>query len=61
MGDRPEVGVVDSKCRVFGCDNLYIAGSAVFPTASFVNPTFTIVALAYRMADDLKQRLAQQD
>lgn len=58
MGSSPEFGVVDPGCRLFGCDNLYIAGSAVFPTASFVNPTLTIVALAYRMADDLKERLA---
>ena len=58
MADDPQFGVVDPECRLFGCDNLYIAGSAVFPTASFVNPTMTIVALAYRMADDLKKRLA---
>ena len=58
MGDSPQSGVVDPMCRLFDCDNLYIAGSAVFPTASFVNPTLTIVALAYRIADDLKERLA---
>jgi choline dehydrogenase-like flavoprotein len=58
MADDPQFGVVDPTCRLFGCDNLYIAGSAVFPTASLVNPTMTIVALAYRMADDLKKQLA---
>ena len=57
MGESPESGPVDSECRLFGCDNLYIASSAVFPTASFVNPTLTIVALAHRIADDLKKRL----
>ena len=57
MGSSPEFGVVDPECRLFGCDNLYIAGSAVFPTASFVNPTLTIVALAYRMANDLKETI----
>jgi choline dehydrogenase-like flavoprotein len=58
MAEDPQFGVVDPKCRLFGCDNVYVAGSAVFPTASFDNPTLTIVALAYRMADDLKERLA---
>ena len=57
MGNSPEFGVVDSECRLFDCNNLYIAGSAVFPTGSFVNPTLTIVALAYRIAKDLKERL----
>jgi choline dehydrogenase-like flavoprotein len=57
MAGDPQFGVVDSECRVFGCENLYVAGSAVFPTASFVNPTLTIVALAYRLADTLKTRL----
>ncbi|MCU1403725.1 MAG: monooxygenase FAD-binding protein [Glaciihabitans sp.] len=46
-------GVVDTDCRVFGLDNLYVAGSAVFPTSGHANPTFTIVALAIRLADHL--------
>jgi choline dehydrogenase-like flavoprotein len=58
MADDPQFGVVDRHGRVFSCENVYIAGSAVFPTSSFVNPTLTIVALACRMADHLKQRLA---
>jgi choline dehydrogenase-like flavoprotein len=58
MADDPQFGVVDRHGRVFSCDNVYVAGSAVFPTSSFVNPTLTIVALACRMADHLKQRLA---
>jgi hypothetical protein len=58
MADDPQFGVVDRHGRVFSCDNVYIAGSSVFPTSSFVNPTLTIVALACRMANHLKQRLA---
>jgi choline dehydrogenase-like flavoprotein len=33
--------------------NLYIAGSAVFPTSGSANPTLTIVALAIRLAEHL--------
>jgi choline dehydrogenase-like flavoprotein len=57
MAENPHFGVVDPQCRVFGCDNLYVAGSAVFPTASFDNPTLTIVALAYRLSEHLQKRL----
>lgn len=54
MSKKEDHGVVDSNCKVFGVDNLYIAGSSVFPTYSFANPTLTIVALAIRLADFLK-------
>jgi choline dehydrogenase-like flavoprotein len=48
------VGVVDADCRVHGVPNVFIAGSSVFPTGGYANPTLTIVALAVRLADHLK-------
>nr|WP_294529676.1 GMC family oxidoreductase [uncultured Rhodopila sp.] len=53
MGASPATGVVDSNGKLFGVNNLYIAGSAVFPTSSQANPTLTIVATALRLADHL--------
>ena len=53
MAATAERGVVDSNCRIFGLDNLYIGGSSVFPTGGHANPTFTIVQLALRLADHL--------
>lgn len=50
MSDRPETGVVDQDCRVWGVDNLFVAGSSVFPTGGHVNPTLTLIALASRLA-----------
>ena len=50
MASSPEDGVVDPNCLLYGTDNLYVAGSSVFPTGSCANPTFTIVALAHRLA-----------
>jgi len=57
MADSPKDGVVDKDCRVFGINNLYIAGGSVFATAGSVNPTFTIIALSLRLADHLKHTL----
>ena len=54
MAATPEDGVVDGDCRVHGVQNLFVAGSSVFPTAGNANPTLTIVALALRLADHLK-------
>lgn len=56
MGRSPEDGVVDADCKVFGTENLYIAGSATFPTSSQANPTLTIVAGALRLAEHLQSR-----
>jgi len=57
MADEPSAGVVDRHCAMHGLANLFIAGSSVFPTSGFANPTLTIVALALRKADRLKQLL----
>jgi hypothetical protein len=53
-GDDPRTGVVDRNCRVHGIRNLFIAGSSIFPTSGYANPTLTIVALAIRLAEHLK-------
>ncbi|MGL5080461.1 MAG: GMC oxidoreductase [Microcoleaceae cyanobacterium] len=58
MASCPEEGVTDPNCRVFGTENLYIAGSAVFPTGPSYSPTFTILALARRLGQHLLQTTA---
>jgi choline dehydrogenase-like flavoprotein len=57
MGTNPRHSVVDPDCRVHSVGNLYVAGSAVFPTSSQANPTLTLIALSLRLADRLAQRL----
>jgi choline dehydrogenase-like flavoprotein len=59
MHADPKQGVVDADCRLHGVENLYVAGSSVFPTSGWATPTLTIVALAIRLADHLKGRLAR--
>ncbi len=60
MSHSDKDGVVDVNLKVHGLNNLYIAGSSVFPTGGGCNPTFTVVMLSARLADhlaSLKQRL----
>jgi choline dehydrogenase-like flavoprotein len=58
MSDDPRLGVVDGNGRVHGMGNLYMAGSSVFPTGGYGNPTLTIVALALRLAEHLRKEMA---
>jgi len=45
----------ESVCNEFGqtheLDNLFVAGSGLFPSSGAVNPTFTLHALALKTAD----------
>ena len=55
MGTDPDVSVVDKNLKVHGIQNLYVSSSGNFVTAGVGNPTLTIVALAHRLSDHLKQ------
>ena len=54
MHDDAKQGVVDANCKVHGLANLHVAGASTFTTGGAANPTLTIVALAIRLADQLK-------
>lgn len=58
MGTTPQQGVVDLNCQVFGVENLFVAGSSVFPTGGNANPTYTILALARRLAIFLHKKIS---
>ncbi len=58
MSHDAKTGVVNADCRLHDVDNLYIAGSSVFPTGGYVPPTLTLIALALRLSDHLTQRHA---
>ena len=55
MSSSPKRGVVNQDCQIHDIANLYIASSSVFTTSSYANPTLTIVALAIRLADQIKR------
>jgi glucose dehydrogenase len=54
MGSDPKNSVVDGNLRSHDHPNLFILGSAVFPTSATANPTLTIAALSLRAADHVK-------
>lgn len=60
MGADPRTSVVDANCRVHSVDNLFVAGSAVFPTSSQANPTLTLVAMSLRLGSHLARQLTRK-
>ena len=57
MAADPARGAVDADCRVHGTANLFVAGSAVFPTSGQANPTLLITALSARLASHIARLL----
>ncbi|HZL29214.1 MAG TPA: GMC family oxidoreductase [Acidobacteriaceae bacterium] len=53
MGGDPRTSVVDRDLRVHGVANLHVASCAVSPSGGSSNPTFTLMALALRLAERL--------
>src|SRR5581483_10884232 len=48
IGASPQTGVIDSRQRVFGYDNLLVCDGAAVPANIGVNPSLTITAMAER-------------
>jgi choline dehydrogenase-like flavoprotein len=59
MGEDPKSSVTDAQGRVHGVGNLWVAGSSLFPTGSWANPTLTIAALALRTAERIDRELGR--
>ncbi len=59
MGMDPATSVVTPSLRAHDLENLYVAGSSVFPTFGAAPPTLTIVALSLRLANHLDRILGE--
>lgn len=57
MAEDRRHGVTDAQGRVHGLPNLWVAGSSLFPTGGWANPTLSILALALRQADRMLARI----
>ena len=58
MGDDPKSSVVDKTHRSHDVPNLYICDGSSFVTSGRGQPTMTIMALAFRAADQIKAAAA---
>ena len=56
-GTNTKESVVDRNLKIHGLDNIYVSGSSNFTTGGFTNPTFTIIQLAIRLSEKIKERL----
>ncbi|MGY3610867.1 MULTISPECIES: GMC family oxidoreductase [unclassified Bradyrhizobium] len=57
FGSDPNDSVLDPHCRAWEFDNLYVTDGAFMPTSGGANPTLTIEANAFRVADHLLTRI----
>jgi choline dehydrogenase-like flavoprotein len=53
MGDDPLTSVVNRNCQVHGVPNLFVADGGPFVSQADKNPTWTILALAWRTAEHI--------
>lgn len=58
MSASPSEGVVDRHGRAHDHPNLWIAGTSVFATSGYANPTISAVATGVIAADDVVAALA---
>ena len=55
LGDAWHLAGPDDWGRVHGTRGLYVADSALFPRASEINPYVTVMALADRVAEHIRE------
>ncbi len=53
FGNDPSDSVLDKNCRAWNFDNLYVTDGSFMPTSGGANPTNTIEANAFRVADQI--------
>ena len=56
-GTNIKDSVVDKNLKIHDIDNIYVSGSSNFTTGGYSNPTFTIIQLAIRLSEKIKERL----
>ncbi len=57
FGLDPKTAVLDTNCKAYDLENLYLVDGSFFPSCGAVNPALTIMANALRVGDHLLERL----
>jgi choline dehydrogenase-like flavoprotein len=55
MGESPKTSVLDAWCRAHDVPNLFVADGGPFVSNADKNPTWTILALAWRTAEHIAE------
>ncbi len=61
MGDDPSTSVLNSNCQAHDCDNLFVVDAGPFVSQADKNPTWTILALAWRTSDYIVSELKKKN
>jgi len=61
MGSDRATSVTNSWCQTWDVDNLFVTDGAVFASNADKNPTLTIMALAWRAADHILERMRRKE
>jgi choline dehydrogenase-like flavoprotein len=61
MGAEPRNSVTNQWCQTWDVPNLFITDGAVFASNADKNPTLTIMALAWRAADHILERMRRRE
>lgn len=61
MGNDPSTSVLNSNCQAHDCDNLFVVDAGPFVSQADKNPTWTILALAWRTSDYIVGELKKKN
>ena len=61
MGSDPKKSVVNKWCQTWDVENVFITDGAPFPSNADKNPTLTIMANAWRVADHILARMRRRE
>ncbi len=61
MGADAKTSVTNQWCQTWDVPNLFVTDGAVFVSNADKNPTLTIMALAWRAADHILERMRRRE
>ncbi len=61
MGNDPQTSVLNSNCQAHDCNNLFVVDAGPFVSQADKNPTWTILALAWRTSDYIIDELKKKN